>query len=204
MDKYTLTVKKMQLLIAEHFHDALCRPVGSSYIMQRVNNDVDMIISYPDFGCKDEFEVTQDLGWEFNGSRMDDGTEFVSFKTDIDGVTANFIFVLKFDEYQMFGYAADVCRILHEAGVALEKSIRCDVHSLLRQRMDWKDFQFYKTLQPEGNKIEVVHKRPALFASKHCTIYESGTGYFARFARYVVGKLNQLLRRTCRYPVSPG
>jgi hypothetical protein len=196
MDKYTVIVSVMRQLIVKHFHDAPCRPVGSSYIMQMINNDVDMIVAYPEFGLKDEFEVTQDLGWEFNGSKMDDGTQFVSFKTDIDGVVGNFIFVIKFDEYQMFGYAADVCRHLHESGIYLDKPLRCDVHSMLRQRMSWEEFQFHKTLQTKGNKNEVVHKRPALLTSKYCTIHESGTGYFARLSRYLVGKLTQLFRST--------
>jgi hypothetical protein len=195
MDKYNATVDAMRQLIVKHFHDAACRPVGSSYIMQRVNNDVDMIVAYPDFGCNDEFEVTCYLGWEFNGSKMNDGTQFVSFKTDIDGVVGNFIFVISRTEYDMFGHAADVCRLLHESGVYLDKPLRCDVHSMLRQMMTWDEFQTHKQqLLDKGNKNEVVHKRPALLTSKYCTIHESWTRYFARLSRYVVGKFNQLFR----------
>ena len=194
MNKYNATVDAMRQLIVNHFHDAPCRPVGSSYILQMVNNDVDMIVAYPDFGLKDEFEVTQDLGWEFNGSKMDDGTQFVSFKTDIDGVVGNFIFVISRTEYDMFGHAADVCRLLHESGVYLDKPLRCDVHSMLRQMMTWDQFKLHKIqLEDKGNKNEVVHKRPALLTSKHCTIHESRTGYFARLSRYVVSKLAKLL-----------
>lgn len=195
MDRYNSTLAAMRQIIVEHFKDAQCRPVGSSYITQSVNNDVDLIVLTPTFG-EDEFTACDKINLEFNGSKLDDGTEFLSFKKEIDGVTANFIFVFSATEYDMFGYAADVCRILHEGGVSLDKPLRCDVHSLMRQQMTYEKFKEYKQLQTKGNSNEVVHKRPALLTPEHRPVHQSWQRNVAGFARRVANQFTKLVRPT--------
>ena len=98
-----------------------CALVGSTYITDRQDSDVDIIVrlGHPAYCFCDEIQTALRIqGWESGGSESQSaGGEWDSYKKVVADVLVNVILVWDNEYYDKWLTAAEVCRFMHIMGV---------------------------------------------------------------------------------------
>lgn len=105
--------------------------VGSTYISDRVDSDVDVLAYHESF----DIEAMTFSGWAYGGSNglCPDNDKWMSWKKHVNGVTVNMLIVNDKAYRNAWLTAAEVCRYLHLKGHAVPA---CDVHGVHEIIMD--------------------------------------------------------------------
>lgn len=124
--------------------------VGSSYINQKLTNDLDILVYMQ---SADMVKLSEDeqlildnwnIGGSFDNENIDDKNPvFRSFRISASVnnqlVDVNVIAVNTKEEFFRFKQAADVCRLLQFCNKEIPKDLRIDIHKLIRENMSFDE-----------------------------------------------------------------
>lgn len=102
--------------------------VGSTYIEDKLTNDVDVLLLVPTFPIIPWGALT---GWAFDGSGCRGDPRFQSLKKELDGVMVNLLVTNNQLFFNNWVKAAQVCFLLHQADSFLEKQDRISIHDII-------------------------------------------------------------------------
>lgn len=101
--------------------------VGSTYISERTDSDVDVLVCVPFVVDTAHFP-----GWVSGGSASDSGNgNFQSWKRVEDGVLVNLLGCSSMEYINSWLTAAEVCRFLHIRGIPLDTGAVHGVHEIV-------------------------------------------------------------------------
>jgi len=107
--------------------------VGSSYITDKTNGDLDILV-YVNQG---EFSIGVGsmafTGWTYGGSVGEDGEDnWGSWKKHVDGVgEVNMLVTTDETYFNAWLTSAEVCRLLHLRGILVPRDVRVGIHSII-------------------------------------------------------------------------
>lgn len=100
--------------------------VGSTYIADNTESDVDVLVLFP--MCTGELGFS---GWSYGGSAGISGDSWMSWKRTVDGVEVNMLICDTQEYIDKWRTAADVCRFLYKLGVKLKRGAVHGVHEII-------------------------------------------------------------------------
>lgn len=103
--------------------------VGSAYISDREDSDVDVLVLIPGFAPPEESFP----GWNYGGSDGEGNDEWGSWKAYHNGVEVNMLITGKQEYFNQWLSAAEVCRFLHLKGYKLSTGAVHGVHEILME-----------------------------------------------------------------------
>jgi len=102
--------------------------VGSTYIEDKLTNDVDVLLLVPTFPLIPWDALT---GWAFDGSGSKGDPRFQSLKKEVDGVVVNLLVTNNQLFFNNWVKAAQVCFLLHQDDGVIEKRNRTSIHDII-------------------------------------------------------------------------
>lgn len=105
--------------------------VGSSYITDRTDGDVDVLCLIN----RDPNDIGFD-GWLYGGSVHEGGDQWGSWKRTVDGVEVNMLLTQDLTYFMAWCTAAEVCRYLHLSGVTVPRVQRIGIHNIVMDDSD--------------------------------------------------------------------
>lgn len=109
--------------------------VGSSYIVDRINGDIDILAYVPHTQCELGVGCMSfpGQGWAYGGSvGMDGADNWGSWKKHVDGIgEINMLVTTNETYFNAWLTSAEVCRLLHLRGVAVPRDVRVGIHSII-------------------------------------------------------------------------
>lgn len=116
---------------AQGYHGKQFALVGSAFICDRQDSDVDVLV----LSTTSPEEATFP-GWEYGGSGQhahigDNEDKFGSWKRTVDGIEVNLLLVADEVYFRRWLDAAEVCRFLHLKGVLLQRGLVHGVHEII-------------------------------------------------------------------------
>lgn len=134
MDRNTIALQAVQDTLAGLTLSRI-EVVGSTYISDRQESDVDVLALVPGF-CPNE-ESFRSFGWAYGGSDGEGNDSWGSWKkTTTEGVEVNMLITGNEGYFDKWLSAAEVCRFLHLKGYALSTGAVHGVHGILMDDSD--------------------------------------------------------------------
>lgn len=125
-NRYATAAAAVKAALQDNVNIVSSEFVGSGYIIDCTNGDVDVLVLVDRHPDDLRFE-----GWVYGGSGSDYHDQWGSWKRIVDGVEVNMLLTNDADYYRAWCTAAEVCRFLHLSGVVVDKSRRIAIHNII-------------------------------------------------------------------------
>lgn len=131
-----------------------CEIVGSTYIGDKEDSDVDVLVLIEDGESLEEMVYA---GWTYGGSKSPRPDCWVSWKRHADGVDVNMLIVTDKQYYNQWLTAAEVCRFMHLQGVKFNSGTVHGIHEIIMDDSDAESEQKIRNYGSDGITGSVIY-----------------------------------------------